>query len=304
MLMNPEYYRNPELAPELLITMGGSLISKKLKQMLRRGGMLEHWHITSSGIAPDTFQSLSKIVELNPLDFLLKLYTFKLDSKKFQRQEYANLWKSIEENTLSRFNKFMLSCPHGDLAAVWQLLDKLPDGSTLHLGNSMPVRYASMIGLNRNQSKIHVYANRGTSGIDGCLSTAVGHAMTSRQLQVILLGDMTFFYDSNAFWHKNLNNNLRIVILNNEGGGIFRIIEGPNQQPELETFFECRNRRTAEWIARDFDIEYAECQNRQEIDKALKHFFDEGDRPKIMEIFTDPETNQDIYQNLITYLNN
>ena len=116
----------------------------------------------------------------------------------------------------------------------------------------MAVRYANILGIPQGR-QIEVFANRGTSGIDGCTSTAVGAALAQPERPVVLLtGDVAFFYDRNAFWHNYPTPNLRVVLFNNHGGGIFRLIDGPRQQPELEEFFETRQPLTAENTAPGF----------------------------------------------------
>jgi hypothetical protein len=87
---------------------------------------------------------------------------------------------------------------------------------------------------------VEVFANRGTSGIDGCTSTAVGAALQTERIVTLITGDVAFFYDRNGLWHNYLPPNLRVVLLNNHGGGIFRLIDGPAGQPELEEYFETR----------------------------------------------------------------
>ena len=123
---------------------------------------------------------------------------------------------------------------------------KLPGKSNLMLANSMPVRWANMVGATVLNKGVKVFANRGTGGIDGSNSTAVGLALSSKELTVLITGDMAFFYDRNAFWHQYPLNNLRIVLLNNHGGVIFRLIDGPKDQPELENYFETNQKLTAE----------------------------------------------------------
>src|SRR5699024_9014048 len=113
----------------------------------------------------------------------------------------------------------------GEFEAVMDILNNLPQGCDLHLANSMAVRYANLLG--KVPEGTTVYANRGTSGIDGSSSTAVGTALASGKITTLITGDMAFFYDRNAFWHNYPLANLRIIVLNNHGGGIFRLIKGP-----------------------------------------------------------------------------
>jgi 2-succinyl-5-enolpyruvyl-6-hydroxy-3-cyclohexene-1-carboxylate synthase len=155
----------------------------------------------------------------------------------------------------------------------------------------MPVRYANLCGIPADR-RVAVSANRGVSGIDGCLSTAVGAALQTDKLVTVLIGDVAFFYDRNALWHAQLPKNLRIVLLNNHAGHIFRIIDGPNRQPELAEFFETEQPLTAQRTAEDAQIGYLFCDNQDDLDKALTGFYDVHNKAVLLEIKTDKLVNE------------
>lgn len=160
----------------------------------------------------------------------------------------------------------------------------------------MAVRYANILGLPPGR-QIEVSANRGTSGIDGCNSTAVGGALAQPGRPVVLLtGDVAFFYDRNAFWHNYPTPNLRVVLFNNHGGGIFRIIDGPRQQPELDEFFETHQALTAENLCRDFKLRYFPVSSFAELDAALPVFFAGETGAAVLEVFTDSKTNAAFFE--------
>jgi len=154
----------------------------------------------------------------------------------------------------------------------------------------MSVRYANLIGLTEKQKGIHVYANRGTSGIDGCTSTTVGHAMGSDVPNVLLTGDLAFFYDRNAFWHNYLVPNLRVVVINNHGGVIFNLIDGPGQVAEKDDLFVTKQQLTAQHLAQEFSHVYLSATNLKELNLALKEFYTFDGRTKILEIKSDQQT--------------
>jgi 2-succinyl-5-enolpyruvyl-6-hydroxy-3-cyclohexene-1-carboxylate synthase len=186
--------------------------------------------------------------------------------------------------------------PFNEFSAMRQALALLPDGTALHLANSMAVRYANILGLPKGR-QIDVFANRGTSGIDGCNSTAVGAALAQPARPVVLLtGDVAFFYDRNAFWHNYPTPNLRVVLFNNHGGGIFRLIDGPRQQPELDEFFETHQALTAENLCRDFGLRYLPVASFEELATALPFFFAAESGAAVLEIFTDSKTNAAFFE--------
>ncbi|MBT2557211.1 2-succinyl-5-enolpyruvyl-6-hydroxy-3-cyclohexene-1-carboxylic-acid synthase [Hymenobacter sp. ISL-91] len=192
--------------------------------------------------------------------------------------------------------------PFNEFTSIFRALQQLPDGAALHLANSMAVRYANILGLPAGRGA-EVFANRGTSGIDGCTSTAVGAALAQPGRSVVLLtGDVAFFYDRNAFWHNYPTPNLRVILLNNHAGGIFRIIDGPRQQPELEEFFETRQTLTAANTAHDFGLRYFPVSTFAELDAALPVFFAAEGGAALLEVFTDSKTNAAFFEQYRTFV--
>ncbi len=179
--------------------------------------------------------------------------------------------------------KVLSSAPFCDLAVFNELLNTLPDNCNLQLGNSSPVRYSNLFELNPT---ISVNCNRGTSGIDGVTSTAAGAAYVNKKLTVLITGDIGFFYDSNALWNDRLPKNLRIIVINNSGGNIFRIIPGPSELDEFEEFFETKHNLSAEHFAKAHSIPYYFCSNMNRLKKELKNFYKPGNKPAILEIKT------------------
>ena len=159
----------------------------------------------------------------------------------------------------------------------------------------MAVRYANLLGFDYRKN-IEVFANRGTSGIDGCLSTAVGAALQTNNLVYLFIGDVAFFYDRNGLWNNYLPNNLRIVVFNNAGGGIFRLIDGPSQQPELEEFFETKQNLTAKSTILEAGFEYFSAKNQSELNDTLKEFNENSGKSKCLEIFSDGRINQKVFK--------
>ena len=280
------------LQPDILITCGQSLISKSLKLFLRTAAPAQHWHIQASGAVADTFGRLTRIIRCDPEDFFSRWALAELPPREtLQPWQKANNAATI---FLTQF--FTAPTVFNEFAAFRLALAALPTHTALHLANSMAVRYANILGLPAGR-QIEVFANRGTSGIDGCNSTAVGAALAQPERPVVLFtGDVAFFYDRNAFWHNYPTPNLRVVLFNNHGGGIFRLIDGPRQQPELEEFFETRQLLTAENTARDFGLRYFPVSSFAELEAALPVFFAGETGAAILEIFTDSKTNAAFFE--------
>ncbi|GAA4053525.1 2-succinyl-5-enolpyruvyl-6-hydroxy-3-cyclohexene- 1-carboxylic-acid synthase [Hymenobacter glaciei] len=281
-----------ELRPDLLITFGKSLISKSLKLFLREAAPAQHWHIQATGPVADTFRSLTRIIRCEPEQFFSRWAPAELPPR-----ETLEPWQRAEASATTFLNSFFTSAAvFNEFSAFRAALLALLSNTALHLANSMAVRYANILGISQGR-QIEVFANRGTSGIDGCTSTAVGAALAQPARPVVLLtGDVAFFYDRNAFWHNYPTPNLRVMLFNNHGGGIFRIIDGPRQQPELEEFFETRQQLTAENTARDFNLRYFPVSSFAELEAALPVFFAAETGAAILEVFTDSKTNAAFFE--------
>ncbi|QMU28542.1 2-succinyl-5-enolpyruvyl-6-hydroxy-3-cyclohexene-1-carboxylic-acid synthase [Adhaeribacter radiodurans] len=278
-----------DLQPDLLISFGLSNISKNLKLFLRDFPAREHWHLQPAGTAADPFQSLTRIIRCAPQSFFTQAST----NKETVNKSYQTEWRTQEELAADYLQAFLGQNYFNEFTAFARILQHLPDNSILHVANSMAVRYANIIGLKPEQN-ISVFANRGTSGIDGCTSTAVGSALSTHQIVTLVTGDLAFFYDRNGLWHNYLPNNLRIILLNNHAGGIFRLIDGPRQQPELAEFFETYQGLNAQLTAQEFNLKYYPCENLQQLTENLANFWNNG--PGILEIFTKSEENADFFQ--------
>ena len=162
----------------------------------------------------------------------------------------------------------------------------------------MPIRYINLLGLQPGHQPAQVNGNRGTSGIDGTVSTTVGRSDEhARRLTTLIVGDLGFFYDRNGLWHRHLPPNLRIVVLNNHGGGIFDIIEGPNQleRARQETYFLTPQPLTARRTAEDHGLRYFHATAREDLTAQLGEFFAENAGPALLEIETDMATNTAVY---------
>ncbi len=285
------------LKPELLITFGKSVISKNLKLFLRKYKPTEHWHIQPTGIAPDTFQSLTRIVTTTPRTFFESL-TSAEKSTSFASQKKENfkkLWEAEEHRVELSHQAYFKNSAFNELDILKEVISSLPMRCNLHLSNSMAVRYANMIGLTSSQKGIHVYANRGTSGIDGCTSTAVGNSISNEVPTILITGDMAFFYDRNAFWHNYKMPNLHIVLVNNHGGIIFGMIDGPGNLPESNEYFVTNQKLTAKNLADEFNIEYISLDSQKKIKNSLKDFFEFTGKTKILEIQSEQKTAKEAF---------
>lgn len=290
------------LQADLLITTGKSFISKSFKQFIRGNKPLHHWHIQEHPDLIDPTQSITHKVEVSAKYFFKELLET-LDLKKLktgdeeEENDYLLEWNSLEEFSFRYLNKFLNNVDFGELKATAMLLEALNSECILHLGNSMPVRYANILG-GLSKESFQVSSNRGTSGIDGIVSTAIGQALKTTKMVICLVGDVSFFYDSNALFFGELPPNLRIVMVNNGGGNIFRIIDGPAKQKELDSHFVTKQTRNAESLTNEAGVKYFKATNLIEMVEALELLLKDDPRAALLEVFTDGEADADIFKAL------
>ena len=288
------------LRPELLVTFGQSLISKNLKIFLRKYPAAKHWHVQPQGPVADTFRNLTDVYFTEPKTFLNFLASLpaKGSFEHEQATNYAERWAMEERRILRLLEGFFEDGQLSELSVVKNLMENLPEGCNVHLANSMSVRYANFIGLHQGKRGVRVYANRGTSGIDGSTSTAVGHALQSDNLNILITGDLAFFYDRNAFWHNYPLQNFRVVLLNNHGGLIFDVLDGPSSMPEAREYFITRQALTANKLCEEFGIEHLRLDNARKMKTLVKDFLSPDGAPKVLEVEGDTGTNKVIFEKL------
>ena len=264
------------LSPDLLVTYGGHIVSKRLKNFLQEHHPQEHWHVSPGGEAIDLFGSLTTIIEMNPFAFLQKMASC-IDCRI---GEYPRKWERLSDKIAEPV------FPYSEQAVVGFLMKNLPEASVLHLGNSSPVRYAHFFSIPEN---IEVYCNRGTSGIEGSLSAAVGYASASEKLNFAVIGDLSFFYDMNALWNGSVKNNLRILLLNNGGGEIFHSLPGLDMTEHTRRFVAGIHATSAKGWAIERGFHYTEVRNNSELTEAMPFFTqpEPTDQPQLLEVFTD-----------------
>ncbi len=294
-----------ELQPDVIISFGDAFVSKNLKLFLRKYKPQHHYHITPRRELIDPFQMLTHQLTMDAEPFFGE-FLETLDLRAFRNgdnepaTEFLSAWEKAEQKAIQCIHSnFRSTKSFVEFKVIDEVMAVIPEYSQLHLANSMSVRYANFIGTPK---KIQVFSNRGTSGIDGCLSTAVGAALTTDQLVFVLIGDVAFFYDRNALWHPHVPNNLRIILINNSGGSIFRMIEGPRQQPELTTFFETKHQTSAQSTARDAGLDYWHADSYEKLESALPAFISDDKKAKVLEISSDANLNQNYFDHFKTLM--
>jgi len=272
-------------APDLLITFGGMVVSKRIKALLRKYQPAAHCHVDPLR-AYDTFGCLTQHIVCEAPAFFVHL----LQNLHANDSHYGSYWQSYYQNLLVKRAVFMQQLPYSDLAVFQEIINYLPDRIQLQIGNSSAIRYAQLFSM---QQSIQVFCNRGTSGIDGSTSTALGAAVGQELPVVFITGDISFFYDSNALWNQYVPKATKILLINNGGGGIFRILPGAQETAAFHQYFETRHQLTAKPLCDLHGWQYNQANNLDELVQLLPTWF-HTDGPALLEIFTPTALNDKV----------
>jgi len=275
-----------ELIPEILITFGGMIVSKRIKAFLRKYKPKHHWHIDTLR-AYNTFNTLTKHFEIEPNLFFNQL----LSKTTNVESDYFSRINTIYDLRKIRKQEYLDKIPFSDFKVFEKVIESLPKNNQLQISNSSAIRYAQLIDID---ASIEVFCNRGTSGIDGSTSTAIGAAVANGKQTVFITGDIGFLYDSNALWNSYIPKNFKIILINNGGGGIFRILPGHEEKPVFNTYFETSHQLTAEHLAKMYQMNYFSANDLVSLEKNIELLYNENDAPGILEIFTPTLDNDKI----------
>ena len=273
-----------ELKPDILITFGGMIVSKRIKKFLRAYQPTQHWDIDARK-ATNTFLCLSEFIQTKPVDFFSHFNQF----IRPLTSDYQPKWIAFRDERRTKHAAYFKTIKYSDFSVFEQALKSIPAACQLQISNSSIIRYAQLFSIKKG---VTIFCNRGTSGIDGSTSTAIGAAHATKQQTVFITGDLSFFYDSNGLWNRSIPVNFRIIIINNSGGGIFRIIPGP-KETNAAKYFETPHCLTAEYLCKMHQFEYQRAYSTETVAHELNGFFETAEKPKILEIFT-PSAENDL----------
>lgn len=296
--------------PDLLITFGGPLVSRRMKTFLRKNNTFSHWSINPDEKTADTFRCLTKHIKTTPEIFFESIYDSinssnkKISQSLYEDLKYSEIWENIYIASLVKHNNYISKIEWSDLKAFSLINEAIPRETFVQLSNGTSIRYSQLF---ENKEEVSYACNRGTSGIDGSSSTALGASIINtgrnrKAITLLITGDLSFMYDSNSIWNSYLSKNFKIIVMNNSGGNIFRFIPGPSTLPEFEECFEMKQKTNIEGMSKAADIKYYKAENEMELEKILPEFFNELDKTALLEVKTlnikDTEILKNYFENL------
>jgi 2-succinyl-5-enolpyruvyl-6-hydroxy-3-cyclohexene-1-carboxylate synthase len=279
--------------PDFMVSLGGHVISKRLKKWLQKMN-IPHFRISEMEDGIDTYGNLTENIIGDPVGELSAI----LSDVQEADSGFVNAWHEVNDLTLQSHNMFLKEAPFSDIKVFDVFMNKLPKGAIVHFGNSSPIRYGQLF---KTEHLSGVFSNRGVSGIDGCLSTAVGYASQTNRLNFVFIGDLGFVYDSNAMWNRNLPKNLKVILINNSGGGIFRLLNGPtsiNGFNGFDDYIETSHRVDIRKLVEAFGLAYFYAQNVDEVESQFDLFIQSG-KASVFEVKTPQTENSTVYRQYI-----
>ncbi len=286
------------LSPDLLVTIGGAVVSKKIKNFLNQHAPKLHWQIQNEIVVNPFFTNFTCFRPTADAFFSPAFHKPisqeipTIDTPKKRALRYKNSYKA-------HIDTYTASCPFSDFYAFYHLLKAIPNKTILHLSNSATIRYAQLFSV---KSSVTVYCNRGTSGIDGSTATAIGASVASQVQTTLVTGDLGFFYDSNGLWNKYTPKDFKIILINNQGGGIFRVLPGKSDSEDFKTYFETVHDLSAQALCSLHGFKYYSAQDKDSLTNELATFFQRNNGPSLLEVKTPRTENEGVLINFFMTL--
>lgn len=265
-----------EYLPDVVITYGANF-QERIKDLFKANERkFEHWSITEDGKVKDCFRSQTKLFECTLNYFIQQLSDEVIGSD----DEYLKSWKKLDEHLTIR------NLPFSNFSVVRDFSHVIPQGSILHLSILNATRLMQFYDLDKS---IRVYSNANSFGIDGCLPTFLGQAYASDNLAFIIIGDLSFFYAMNAMGIKHIKSNVRVLLINNGGGGEFHIVPSHNELKTIDLHIGAAHNQTAKGWVESLGFEYISAQDEQAFKEKLEYFVSDNQKNIVFEVFTDME---------------
>lgn len=283
------------MRPDIVITFGGAIVSRMIKQYLRDCMPDRHWHVGITENTIDCFRALTTRVEMSPAIFFTQLASAL--QPHGAKSDYASRWQSIWHCARASHSAYVDAAPWSDLKAFSVLFGRIPAGWNLQFSNGTPIRYAQLFPSGR----LHrCDCNRGVSGIDGCTSTSIGASMGYKGVTLLITGDMSAQYDVGALACRAMSPRFKMIVMCNGGGGIFRFIDSTASLSECERYFAASAEFPARQLADAYGMAFFEATDEHALRRVWTAFASEADRPAMLAIHTPPRLSADILRGYFT----
>lgn len=270
--------------PDVVITIGGILGEYGIFSKLFNApvGSLEHWRVAEDGNVVDTFKKLTKIFECSPLYFLERMSEGKSNCVD---HSYYELWKSYYDKV-----KHNMDLPLSNLYIAQQLHDDIPEGSTLNFAILNSFRSWLCFPTKEN---INCSCPVAAYGIDGGMSIFFGESVETENLSFFITGDLAYLYDMNSMAIRHLKNNVRIILLNNNGGMEFKFGDLVKKFNVGEYVAADNHFKNAKGWSETNGFSYIAINAKEDFIKNKHILLEPSDKPIIFEVFTTPDQERE-----------
>lgn len=266
------------LKPDLVLSFGNVYYSTVKYFLPQYAGMVEHWQIAQDGVINDGYHCLTKVFCTRAEEFFEKMNSL---SDRRSDGAYAELWQKrmemVQEPDLGFTNFY----------AIKNLCHQLPQNAVLHTSVLDSIRLSNYVDM---PSSVRCFANIGADGIDGALSSFLGQAAGESELAFLIIGDLSILYDMNALLQA-IPSNVRIMVVNNYAGAEFHKNFGLKRIPTINQLVAAGHSVKIEKCCINGQFDYLSAKNQQELECALIDFCTPGERPILLEVFTDAATD-------------
>ena len=282
---------NTDFMPDFVLYIGGIIVSKRLKNFLQNAPKAETWLIGNDRKVHDTFLNLTAVIDAPAKLFLAEMAaqitataTFFAKNANANAINYKALWDKTLQETAQKTNSFLADFSAEGAVKLFESMLNSEESNIVHYANSTAVR------LGCRHAKHYIYVNRGVNGIEGSLSTAAGHSLYHKGKTFCVIGDLSFFYDANALWNTEISGNLRILLINNGGGAIFRTLPGLEKSSVRERYIMAKHNTSAQGLCQTHSINYLCATDLDSLKQGIKSLvYTESDRPLLLEIEPSPQ---------------
>lgn len=288
------------MRPDCIVYIGGHTVSKRLRHYMRSlDSRTMFITVSDDGMLHDVSQHTTLVVKATAGDFIRMICNGAICPDA--DMDFVRRWHDMDNMAAKRISA---SCPpYSQMLAIRRLEENIDNSKDIVCyANSLSVRAGMMY------ASAYRYCNRGLNGIEGTLSMAAGMAagakeegmtagnMTAAQNVYCVIGDLSFFYDSNALWIQELAGNMRIMLINNQRGAIFGMLPGLDRSPAHKPLIAAGHNATAEGICSQYGMEYYRATDTPSLEEGIR-LLTSGvhDRPVVLEVLTDADTDADAY---------
>lgn len=261
-----------EIKPDIIISLGGQSGDYPFYLAFSKNTLsdLEHWRICQDGEVVDTYDRLTRVFQGSLVEFFLNVKSDSTD------HSFYELWKRMVDSKSTD-----LQVPFSNVSIAQFLHGQMPGNSIIQFSILNSLRVWNLFELNPS---IECYSNVGAFGIDGGMSTLIGQSIATDKLAFMIIGDLAFFYDMNCLGIRHIKNNVRILLINNNGGIEFKL-HGEDKQEQDKFIAAANYHGNARGWAESCGFDYLAANTMDEFKEKALSFIQVSDKPVLFEAF-------------------